>query len=56
MNNKLVHPFLEGDKVYLRGLEKSDLQTNYFQWLNDQEVTRNMSVSYTHLDVYKRQY
>jgi RimJ/RimL family protein N-acetyltransferase len=34
------HPFLIGRRVYLRGLERSDLAGDYFQWLNDQEVTR----------------
>lgn len=35
-------PFLVGDKIYLRRINKTDLQGNYFQWLNDQEVTRWM--------------
>jgi [ribosomal protein S5]-alanine N-acetyltransferase len=30
--------FLEGVKVYLRPLEKEDVQGNYRRWLNDQEV------------------
>jgi RimJ/RimL family protein N-acetyltransferase len=34
--------FLSGRKCYLRGLLRSDLQTHYFQWLNDQDVTRFM--------------
>ena len=34
------HPFLVGHKVYLRGLEESDLSSDYFQWFNDQEVSR----------------
>lgn len=32
------HPFLIGKQIYLRGLEESDLQTNYFQWFNDQTI------------------
>ncbi|MFC1992250.1 GNAT family N-acetyltransferase [Chloroflexota bacterium] len=36
----MYHPFLIGEKVYLRGLEREDLEGNYFQWLNDYEVTR----------------
>lgn len=32
------HPFLIGDRLYLRGLEIEDLQGPYFQWLNDQEA------------------
>ncbi|WP_054693870.1 GNAT family N-acetyltransferase [Syntrophomonas palmitatica] len=31
-----------GDRIYLRRIEKDDLEGNYFQWLNDQEVTRWM--------------
>lgn len=32
-------PFISGDKIYLRGLEKSDLP-NLIIWMNDPEVTR----------------
>ena len=35
----MIHPFIIGEKVYLRGLEKKDLSGNYFQWTNDSEVT-----------------
>ncbi len=38
----LHHPFLVGDKVYLRGLERSDITGNWLQWFNDKEVTRYM--------------
>lgn len=38
----MYHPFLIGTNLYLRRIEKSDLEGNYFQWLNDQEVTRWM--------------
>ncbi len=38
----MQHPFIAGKKLYLRGLEKSDLEGDYFQWLNDREVTRFM--------------
>lgn len=38
--------FLEGKTVYLRGLEKSDISGNYFQWFNDQDVCRNNSHGY----------
>ena len=33
-------PFLVGEKIYLRGLERDDLAGDYFQWLNDYVVTR----------------
>ncbi len=36
----MKHPFLLGNKVYLRALEKEDISGNYFQWFNDQEVCR----------------
>lgn len=36
------HPFIVGKKLYLRGLEISDLEGSYFQWLNDREVTKYM--------------
>lgn len=38
----MYHPFLIGEQLYLRRIERSDLEGNYFQWLNDQEVTRWM--------------
>ena len=34
------HAFLVGDKVYLRRFEETDLHGDYFDWLNDYEVTR----------------
>lgn len=34
------HPFLIGERCYLRGLEEDDLSERYFQWLNDFDVTR----------------
>lgn len=36
------HPFIVGDTVYLRGLERSDLSGKMFQWANDSEVTQYM--------------
>lgn len=38
----MYHPFIEGEKIYLRGLEKDDLKGNMFQWANDAEVTHYM--------------
>lgn len=35
-------PFIVGDKLYLRGLEKEDLLGNMFNWANDSEVTLYM--------------
>ena len=39
----LHHPYLLGTKIYLRGLERADITGNWFQWFNDQEVTRYMT-------------
>lgn len=33
-------PFIVGQKIYLRGIEREDITAEYFQWLNDYEVTR----------------
>lgn len=35
-------PFIVGEKIYLRGLEKKDLADNMFNWANDSDVTRYM--------------
>jgi [ribosomal protein S5]-alanine N-acetyltransferase len=34
------NPFLAGSQVYLRALERADLNETYLAWLNDPEVTR----------------
>lgn len=34
------HPFLTGGKLYLRNLESADLDGEYLDWLNDEEVTK----------------
>lgn len=39
MQSSIKHIFLEGKRIYLRALEEKDIFGNYFQWLNDQEVT-----------------
>ena len=36
----MYHPFLEGKNIYLRGIEKKDLEGRFFQWANDKDVTR----------------
>jgi len=36
MNN----PFLIGELIYLRAINEQDLSGNYFDWLNDYEVTK----------------
>jgi len=36
----MYHPFLVGEKIYLRGLEEKDIEGKYFQWFNDSEVCK----------------
>ncbi|WP_371362966.1 Spermidine N(1)-acetyltransferase [Sporomusa rhizae] len=36
------HPFLATNRIYLRRLEQKDIDGSYFQWLNDQNITRWM--------------
>ncbi|MFH1664878.1 MAG: GNAT family protein [Candidatus Omnitrophota bacterium] len=36
------HPFVEGNRIYLRGIERKDLEGPFFQWANDKEVTRHL--------------
>src|SRR5574341_1374354 len=36
----MKNPFLEGDSIYLRGLNSEDLDGKYIQWLNDAEVCK----------------
>jgi [ribosomal protein S5]-alanine N-acetyltransferase len=38
----LRYPFLIGQRIYLRGFDRSDLEGNYVQWLNDRTVSRWM--------------
>ena len=38
-NNKL-HPFLEGERIYLREVRLSDVNANYHRWMNDPEIIR----------------
>jgi ribosomal-protein-alanine N-acetyltransferase len=36
------HPFVVGEKLYLRALERSDINEDYLHWINDAEVTKYM--------------
>ena len=38
----MYQPFITGEKLYLRGLEKEDLAGNMSQWPNDPEITHYM--------------
>jgi [ribosomal protein S5]-alanine N-acetyltransferase len=33
-------PFLEGKRIYLREVRLTDVNENYYRWMNDKEVTR----------------
>lgn len=37
---RAASPFLSGEKVYLRPIRESDLNENYREWFNDEEVCR----------------
>ena len=41
-DHAMYHPYLVGDRVYLRALERKDLAGNMFQWANDPEVMHFM--------------
>jgi len=38
----MYHPFIVGEKLYLRGIEKADLSGDMTQWANDSDVTQYM--------------
>lgn len=39
----MEHPFLVGDRLYLRALERKDLDGPYLDWINDPEVNRYLA-------------
>ncbi len=39
-------PFISGNNIYLRLLEKKDINNNYLNWLNDQEINQYLDVGY----------
>lgn len=41
------HPYIIGEKLYLRGIERKDLQGAFFQWANNSEVTKYMYMGMT---------
>lgn len=43
----MTQPFLEGEKVYLRGLRRDDLVGTYAEWLDDHDVTRYLEAGRT---------
>ena len=40
MNDSGVRHFIEGERIYLREVRPSDVNENYYRWMNDPEVTR----------------
>jgi RimJ/RimL family protein N-acetyltransferase len=42
----LDRPFLIGEKVYLRPLDMDDLEGDYLNWINDEDVIRNLATTF----------
>lgn len=40
MNESLYKPFLEGKNMYLREVRIADVNENYYNWMNDNEVIK----------------
>lgn len=40
MNKNPCKPFLEGKNIYLREVRITDVNDNYYNWMNDNEVTK----------------
>jgi len=38
--NDLIKEYIEGERIYLRDVELSDVNDNYLGWMNDPEVTK----------------
>ena len=51
-------PFMSGERLYVKGLEKEDLQGNMFGWANDSEVTYYMytGLKPNSIDVLEKEY
>lgn len=45
-NNKKYNHFIEGERIYLREVRLSDVNENYYKWLNDDEITRYMEIRF----------
>lgn len=43
---EIFHPFIEGKQIYLREVRISDVNENYYRWLNDSEVNRYLETRY----------
>ena len=42
MNDSGVHYFIEGERIYLREVRPTDVNENYYRWMNDPEVTQHL--------------
>lgn len=42
MGDSNVRHFIEGERIYFREVRPSDVNENYYRWMNDPEVTRYM--------------
>lgn len=40
MNDDMYEHFIEGDRLYLREVRSEDVNGDYYQWMNDPEITR----------------
>jgi len=40
MSDSGAHHFIEGERIYLREIRPSDVNENYYRWMNDPEVTQ----------------
>lgn len=40
MNKLAYKPFLEGENIYLREVRVTDVNENYYNWMNDSQVTK----------------
>ncbi|WP_028314135.1 GNAT family N-acetyltransferase [Desulfatibacillum aliphaticivorans] len=41
-----IPKFVKGNKIYLREVRESDVNENYYRWMNDYEITRFLEVRY----------
>ena len=47
MNKPDFYPFLVGNRLYLREVRPSDVNENYYRWMNDPEVTQYLESRFT---------
>jgi ribosomal-protein-alanine N-acetyltransferase len=42
-----IYPFLKGERIYLREVRLSDVNTNYHRWMNDPDVIRHLECRFS---------